>query len=202
MSDINIRFKIGRDELLDLYQTDYARIKGQYVKRFWGFNLLILACLSVFLIADAHYALHRLGWWIPILIILPIFAVSRTLSAAVMLGKLKSLDGFVSAYRLKKWHGSHQLKLNKKTLEYRRDGKRKALYEWTDLTELRLEDTYIRLEWGEQAPPPVKNWETMGAVILSIGKLKEEDLKTIEEHADRYRPKYNLPQRIAYYKVL
>jgi len=202
VSDISIRFKIQQDELDGIYKIDYARTLGRYRQRFFGHVFILLASLGVFLGADYHYALHKLGWWIPILILLSVFATSRILSLAGFLGRLKNFDAFLSAYRFKKWHGNHLIKLNKKQFEYRRDGKRKAIYEWEDFKEVREYDTYLRFEWGEQAPPPIKNWEKKSAIIVSIEHLKPDEVELLKEKVDSFRPKFSGDEKIAYYKVL
>lgn len=202
MSDISIRFKIQKDELEDLYKIDYARTLRRYRQRFFGHIFLLLTCLGVFLAADSQFAIHKLGWWIPILIFLSFFAISRIFRTAGFLGRMKNLNAFLSAYRFKKWHGNHVIKLDKKQLDYRRDGKRKANYQWTDFKEVQEYDTYLRLEWGEQAPPPVKDWENKSAVIVSLEVLKPNEVELIKEKIATFRPKYSWDEKIAYYKVL
>ncbi|MEM6346908.1 MAG: hypothetical protein AAF927_23670 [Bacteroidota bacterium] len=202
MSDISIRFKIKKDELDDLYQVDYKHTLRRYQRRFGAQVFILLASIGVFLAADYQYSLHKLGWWIPILIIMSIFAISRILRLAGFLGRLKNLDDFLSAYRFKKWHGKHLIKINKKQFEYRRDGKRKAIYEWDEFKELKEHDTYLRLEWGEQAPPPIKDWENKAAVIISIQHLKPDEVELIKEKIGSFRPKYRWDEKLAYYKML
>lgn len=202
MSDISIRFKIQKDELDDLYQIDYARTLMRYRQRFFGHLFLLLSCLGVFLVADSQFVIHKLGWWIPILILLSIFAISRILRTAGLLGKLNNLNGFLSAYRFKTWHGNHAIKINKKEFDYRRDGKRKTIYEWTDFKEMREYDTYLRLEWGEQAPPPINDWDNKSAIIISIEHLKPDEVELIKEKVATFCPKYSWDEKIAYYKVL
>ncbi len=202
MSDISIRFKIKKDELDDLYMVDYARTLLRYRLRFFGYVFVLVASIGVLLIADDQYSLHLLGWWMLFLLLLSIFAISRILRLAGFLGRLKNLNSFLSAYRFKKWHGSHLLKLNKKQLEYRRDGKRKGIYEWGEFKEVREFDTYLRLEWGEQAPPPIKDWENKSAVIISIKHLKPDEVELIKEKIGSFRPKYRWDEKLAYYKML
>ncbi|MFK7925809.1 MAG: hypothetical protein AB8H47_27925 [Bacteroidia bacterium] len=202
MSDTSIRFRIQKDELDDLYQIDYARTLTRYRQRFFGHLFLLLSCLGVFLAADSQFAIHKLGWWIPILIFVSIFAISRIFSSAALLGKLKNLNAFLSAYRFKTWHGNHAIKIDKKQFDFRRDGKRKAIYDWTEFKEIKEYDTYLRLEWGEQAPPPTNDWDKKAAIIISIEHLKPNEVELIKEKVASFRPQYSWAEKIAYYKVL